>query len=138
MQFSGIQITPEHLLSLYDHAENSLPNESVALLFGTIQDGIARVSHIEPVNNTAVSPSRFEVDPVTEYNLLIQYERFGIRMVGIFHSHPAPPRPSERDVENMRLNPVIWLIASKSTGSWSSHAFYLKGDEVTEVPCIKT
>lgn len=58
----------------------------------------------------------------------------GESMVGIFHSHPAPPRPSQSDLNNMRLNPVIWIIASKITGNWEMRAYSL--EEKVPVPVL--
>jgi proteasome lid subunit RPN8/RPN11 len=83
------------------------------------------VSHIELIQNIAESKTSFSVDPEVEYKLLVEAEERGEDLVGIFHSHPAPPKPSSSDLRNMRLNPVVWLISSKLTGCWISRAFIL-------------
>ncbi|UCE10563.1 MAG: M67 family metallopeptidase [Candidatus Thorarchaeota archaeon] len=129
-----LQILKEDLAQLHDLAEAQLPLESAALLFGTVKDEIVSVTHVETVDNlserTAVS---FSVDPEHQYRLLIEAEERGEELVAIFHSHPAPPRPSSRDLENMKLNPVVWLIASKTTGQWETRAFIVEGATYEEV-----
>ncbi|MHA1245958.1 MAG: M67 family metallopeptidase [Candidatus Thorarchaeota archaeon] len=130
----SLSISRDDLTTLLEHAASTLPNESVALLFGHIQDDIAIVEKVSLVHNTAASPIRFEVDPVVEYNLLMEAEKCGQHLIGIFHSHPAPPRPSTTDIMNMRFNPVIWLIAGRLAGEWRLGCFVMGDDGlVTEV-----
>ncbi|MCF2137244.1 MAG: M67 family metallopeptidase [Candidatus Thorarchaeota archaeon] len=138
MHISAIHIPSDELSALYDLAEQCLPNESVALLFGVLKDRIAIVTSVEPMKNIANSPTRFEVDPAAEYELLIRAEQQKIELVGIFHSHPAPPRPSTTDMTYMKLNPVVWIIASNLTGAWISNAFHFTDTIVVEIPCITT
>ncbi|MHA1771125.1 MAG: M67 family metallopeptidase [Candidatus Thorarchaeota archaeon] len=138
MDISAIHIPSEALSSLYNYAEQCLPNESVALLFGMIRDGTAIVTLVEPMENIANSPTRFEVDPVAEYELLIRAEQLDIELVAIFHSHPAPAHPSTTDILYMKLNPVVWIIASNLTGAWVSRAFHFNDTTVVEIPCITT
>jgi proteasome lid subunit RPN8/RPN11 len=111
-----------------------LPAEAVALLFGTISGVSVYANHVELMKNTSTSSlTSFSVDPEAEYILLLEAEKRGESLIGIFHSHPAPPRPSLTDMKNMRLNPVIWLVASKLTGSWIAKGYVLDGEDVTEV-----
>ena len=126
-------MSKDDLNRLHDHADQSLPLEAAALLFGRVQDNDVLVDHIELVPNTAKSRTSFSVDPETEYKLLVEAEERGEDLVGIFHSHPAPPRPSASDLRNMRLNPVVWVISSKLTGNWTSRAFILDEDDLKEV-----
>lgn len=133
----ALRLSENDLIRLHDHAEQSLPLEAAALLFGRVQDNEVVVSHIEIVNNIAESRTSFSIDPETEYKFLIEAEEREEDLVGIFHSHPAPPMPSSNDLQNMRLNPVVWLISSKLTGSWVSHA-YILDEKLDEVDLILT
>ncbi|MGV9102516.1 MAG: Mov34/MPN/PAD-1 family protein, partial [Candidatus Thorarchaeota archaeon] len=54
-------------------------------------------------------------------------------LVAIFHSHTAPPHPSEKDLDNMRLNQVVWLIASRYSGTWKTRAFLLVDNQLEEI-----
>jgi proteasome lid subunit RPN8/RPN11 len=122
---------------LHTHAENCLPLESVALLFGVIEEHLVVVTRIECVRNESdKAATSFYVNPEEEYQLLIEAEARGEELVGIFHSHPAVPIPSSSDLDNMRLNPVVWLIASKASGAWSSKGFVLDDADAVEIPIM--
>ena len=135
MEYSLI-IDSNDIEELLKHAELCFPMESVALLFGNIQGNRVLVKTVEPLENDAKSNTRFSVDPVLQYNLLVDAEEKGEELVCVFHSHPAPPQPSSTDLRNMRLNPVVWLIASKLTGEWRYNAFILNNNDIDEVNII--
>jgi proteasome lid subunit RPN8/RPN11 len=119
---------------LHNHAETNLPLEAAALLFGHVSECSVIVNRIELVHNEAsASTTSFMVNPEEQYRLLVEAENQDEELVGIFHSHPAPPFPSNRDIQNMKLNPVVWLIASKDRGSWVSRAFLMEDDKVKDV-----
>lgn len=118
---------------MLNHAENTLPLESVALLFGVIEEPIVYVRRVVRVSNASESPTRFSVEPEEQYRLYMEAESLGEELVGIFHSHPAPPHPSATDLRYMKLNPVVWLIASKVTGEWRTAAFILENDTLSQV-----
>jgi len=120
--------------TLYKHADNNLPLEAAALLFGQVSESSVVVNRIELVQNEASSDrTSFAVNPEEQYRLLVEAEERGEDLIGIFHSHPAPPFPSSRDQQNMKLNPVVWLIASKDSGDWVSKAFLMEDNQVKEV-----
>jgi proteasome lid subunit RPN8/RPN11 len=134
MKKYGLLISSEDLSRLKKHAEDMLPSEAVALLFGTISGDSVSTTRIELMENTAsASLTSFSVDPEAEYALLVDADERDELLVGIFHSHPAPAQPSSRDLRNMRLNPVVWLIASKFSGSWIIKGYLLGNGEVLEV-----
>ena len=128
-------ISEQDLILLHQHAETSFPNEAAALLFGNITKNIVKANRAELVENDSNYPkTSFSVNPEIEYQLLIEAEELGESLVGIYHSHLAPPEPSKTDLKNMRLNPVVWLISSKITGEWISRAYLLDEQKVSEVP----
>ncbi|RDE13322.1 MAG: hypothetical protein C4K49_08770 [Candidatus Thorarchaeota archaeon] len=131
-----LHLSVENVAKLYSHAQDCLPLESAGLLFGHLGGSVVTVTRVELLKNALRSRIRFEIDPVTEYELLLDAETRGEELVGIFHSHPAPPQPSEADLQNMSLNPVVWLIASRTTGTWLSRAFVLRRRKAVEVPVI--
>ena len=133
MQYN-LHLSIKDLDMLHNHAEDNLPFEAAALLFGTISEYSVTVNRIELVQNESTSSrTSFMVNPEEQYHLLVEAEEQGEDLVGIFHSHPAPPFPSKRDQENMVLNPVVWLIASKDSGEWMSKAFLLEDNQIEEV-----
>ena len=138
MQYE-LHLSDEYLQTLHKHAETCFPFEAVALLFGHVSEQSVMIKHIEIVQNEAhTSTTSFMVNPEEQYRLLVEAEEQDQELVGIFHSHPAPPLPSNRDKENMKLNPVVWLIASKQSGDWVSKAFLMEDDQVKEVDLLLT
>jgi [CysO sulfur-carrier protein]-S-L-cysteine hydrolase len=120
---------------LQQHAETCLPSEAVALLFGVILENKVHVNRVETMENESqTSQTAFSVNPESEYQLLIEADEQGESLVGIYHSHPAPPEPSKTDLKNMRVNPVVWLIASKLSGKWITRAFVLDDEHANEIP----
>ena len=129
-----LHLSATDLNILHNHAEDHLPVEAAALLFGNVQGYSVSVNRVELVHNEAASSrTSFMVNPEIQYQLLIEAEERGEDIVAIFHSHPAPPFPSSRDLQNMKLNPVVWLIASKESGKWISKAYLLENEEIIEV-----
>jgi proteasome lid subunit RPN8/RPN11 len=121
---------------LYGYAEEELPNEAVALLFGKYSEMAVDVTRAELVTNMESSRTRFSIDPSKHYELLIDAEQRGEELVCIFHSHPTNPLPSNLDVTFMELNPVPWLIASRAEGTWQSKSYLLKEGEPLEIRTI--
>ena len=136
MQYT-LWLAGDYIEQLLNHAEASLPIEAAALLFGHVENNSIIVSTISLVKNEAKSKINFEINPEEEYRLILEAEERNEEMVGIFHSHPAPATPSSSDLENMKLNPVVWLIASKISGRWEHRAYILENEKVVEV-VIKT
>lgn len=133
----SLRIEAAHMEMLLAHAENSLPLEAVALLFGTEENDQVVVNTVELLENSAGSKTSFAVDPVKQYNLLVRAEEKGEELVCIFHSHPAPPVPSESDLRNMKLNSVVWIVASKTTGEWKYGAYLLDNEQPLEIKIVR-
>ena len=134
MQYE-LQLFEQDCARLQQHAEFCLPDEAVALLFGVIIENNVFVNRVELMENESkANRTTFSVNPESEYQLLVEAEEIGESLVGIYHSHPAPPEPSATDLRNMRLNPVVWLIASKQTGEWITKAHILEDGSPNEIP----
>jgi proteasome lid subunit RPN8/RPN11 len=130
-----VKISEKNMDQLEAHAEAELPYEAVALLFGREDGKKVHVESIRLVENVSSVPkTEFSVEPEQEYNLLLEAEKRDEHLVGIYHSHSAPPYPSDKDLENMRLNKVVWLIASKRSGTWASKAFLFIDNQPEEIP----
>lgn len=125
-----LKITKGDIDFLVEYAKKELPYEAVAILLGIRRNGEFLVKVLRPVKNVLRSTIEFQVDPIELYSAYLEAEKRGLEVIGIFHSHPAPPHPSPLDVKYMRLNPVVWLIASSI--NWAIKAFIFKG-EVKEV-----
>jgi len=132
-----LHLSNDNLLKLHEHAEANLPTEAAALMFGNISEHSIFVEYVELVLNESTSSiTSFKVNPEEQYRLLVAAEERQEELVCIFHSHPAPPFPSTTDRRNMKLNPVVWLIASKENRNWESRAFLMVDDAVEEIMLI--
>lgn len=116
---------------LSDHAENEIPNESCAILFGTKQEEISKVEKVfltknidqSPVNFTISAEQRLEADKIEK--------KLQLKIIGIFHSHPnSEAYPSNTDKKFMDLNPVVWVIFSGISKDFKA---YVLESEILEI-----
>jgi [CysO sulfur-carrier protein]-S-L-cysteine hydrolase len=115
-------------------ARDSLPNESCALLLGNNTNKENEIQVIETLsmkNSDALPTTRFRIDSQELINGYLRADKMGLNVVGIFHSHPAPPIPSSTDKIFMEINPVVWLIYSTLTNE--SRAYIYEQKKVREV-----
>jgi proteasome lid subunit RPN8/RPN11 len=105
-------LSSKHIEELKKFAMDSLPLESCALMLGKINDDNAIVSKVVFTKNADKSKTTFSIDPNELLNAYKEAESSGLDIVGIFHSHPAPAKPSALDAKYMELNPIPWLIMS--------------------------
>ncbi len=123
-----LRLTNEQMRLLRDESRNTHPIEACALLFGRLIDGEAVVTKVVVTPNVLRSSVRFEADPQTVFNVFEQAEQEGLEFIGIFHSHPAPARPSAFDLQYMRLwGEAVWLILSSVDGDVAAFQM-VKGD----------
>ncbi|NIR86575.1 M67 family metallopeptidase [Candidatus Bathyarchaeota archaeon] len=127
-----LRLTSEQLRLLKDESSKAHPIEACGLLFGKLNDGEAVVTRVAMMPNVLKSSTRFEVDPQTVFNTFEQADRDKLEFIGLFHSHPAPARPSEVDLKYMRLwGEAVWLILSSSDGTIA--AFQTTNNDLHEV-----
>jgi proteasome lid subunit RPN8/RPN11 len=124
-----ISLTTAQIRELVRIAQDALPNESCAFLLGD-NDTIVKIL---PMRNIDESPVTFSIEPAELLNAYNLAESKGIKVVAIFHSHPAKPSPSHTDRKFMQINPVIWLIYS-TTESQLKAFVYDDDDAVKEIP----
>lgn len=105
-------LSARHVDELKKIAADSLPLESCALLAGKISSNDVVVSEVIAAKNADRSQVSFSIDPSELLEAYKKAESLGLEIVAIFHSHPAPARPSSTDVKYMEINPIPWLILS--------------------------
>ena len=131
MTVAELAISRKYLFDLLDEARHVLPAEACAILIGRYNGSTAKVEEIVITPNTRSSSVVFTIDPEILLKVYTDAEEKEMDVVGIFHSHPAPPKPSGIDVDFMKVNPVVWLIASNT--NWSIAAFQWREDKISEV-----
>jgi proteasome lid subunit RPN8/RPN11 len=133
-QIQSFILTQFQLERLASLARDSLPNESCALLLGnnTNKENEIQVKETLSMKNSEASPTtRFRIDSQELINGYLRAEKMGLNVIGIFHSHPAPPIPSSTDKIFMEINPVVWLIYSTLTNE--SRAYIFEQKKIREV-----
>ena len=109
-----------------------MPNESCAMLFGTVNDKDAIVKEVFLTKNADQSPVNFTI---SNEQLIKGYkiaEEKNMGVVGIFHSHPSSVAyPSETDKKFMQSNPVVWVIYSGISSEFKS---YIMETDIIEIP----
>jgi proteasome lid subunit RPN8/RPN11 len=130
-QIQSLILTQLQLDDLADFANNSLPNESCALLLGNhTNENEIKVMDSLSMKNSDASPTRFRIESQELINGYLTAEKMKLNVVGIFHSHPAPPIPSSTDKIFMEINPVIWLIYSTLAKESRAYIFEQKVRQV--------
>ena len=108
-----ITLTEEQKQILLEHAENEIPNESCAILFGSENENMATVEKIFLTKNIEESPVNFTISPEQRLEADKIEREAGLKIVAIFHSHPnSEAHPSNTDKKFMELNPEVWIILS--------------------------
>jgi len=119
---------------LLNHALKCKPNESCAILFGSIEDEKSTVKDVFLAENIDESPVNFTI---SNEELLKAYsiaEEKKLDIVGIFHSHPSSDAfPSSTDKKFMHTNPVVWIISSGESNELKA---YLLEPEIIEIPIV--
>ncbi len=119
---------------LLNHASKWNPNESCAILFGSVENEKSIVKEVFLAENIDESPVNFTI---SNEELLKTYkiaEEKNLDVIGIFHSHPSSDAfPSSTDKKFMYTNPVVWVISS---GESSKLKAFLLEPDIIEIPIV--
>ncbi|MFQ6086780.1 MAG: M67 family metallopeptidase [Candidatus Bathyarchaeia archaeon] len=127
-----LRLKRQHVDLLKEEARKVHPVEACAMLFGELTQKEAVVKRVVVAPNKLRSTVRFEIDPETFANAFTEAYREGLDFIGLFHSHPAPAKPSLIDLKYMKLwGDAIWLILSSTSGSLA--AYQMRDCRVQEI-----
>jgi [CysO sulfur-carrier protein]-S-L-cysteine hydrolase len=130
-----MKISQKTIDEMVAHARADLPNECCGMVGGT--DG--RATTVIPVENSAASPLRFEMDPQGQYNALKEIEDGGGELLAIYHSHTkSAAYPSQTDV-NQAVNwpDAIYVIVSlKDEDAPDVKAYWLKDLKISDAELV--
>ncbi len=97
-----LKISQELLKKIHTLGEEAYPEEGVGFLFGTEADP-RQVVTIYPVANAREKEARHNRYTVAPQDIIRadeEAEKMGLRIIGVFHSHPDHPnKPSEFDLK---------------------------------------
>ncbi len=131
-----LRLKRQHALLLIKEARKVYPIEACAILLGKLTKKEAVVERVVVAPNKLQSIERFEIDPEMVVKAFNEAEKEGLDFLGLFHSHPAPAKPSLIDLEYMRLwGDALWLILSLTSGNLA--AYQMRNGRVREVNIIE-
>jgi proteasome lid subunit RPN8/RPN11 len=114
---------------IVDHCISQLPYEGCGLL---AMEGDT-VKAVYPTTNEALSSAFFTIPPAQHYEALVAAEEAGLRLGGVFHSHPGgQARPSPTDIE-AALDPEWVHLLVGLAGAPSMRLWAITGGRVTEI-----
>lgn len=123
--------------------ENAYPNESCGLLFGVIEEieysgdfqYVFTSKRFHCIESDQKSPVAFLISNMEKMNEIFKTaaQKYNLRLISIFHSHPSGSYPSNVDYKNMKfLNGFsnkafrnqIWLIMSARDHNLNGFIYY--------------
>jgi len=117
---------------LTKHSIKNSPNESCAILFGSIDDDQVIIKEIFLTKNIENSPVNFTISNEELISAYQEAERKKLDVSGIFHSHPSSVAyPSSTDKKYMQGNPVPWVIFSNLNNEFKA---YIYNSDIVPVP----
>jgi [CysO sulfur-carrier protein]-S-L-cysteine hydrolase len=105
-----MKISADLIDEMVAHAREDLPNECCGIV--AADDG--RAVKVFKAANAEASPVRYGLDPREQYKIMMEIDREGWTLGGIYHSHTrSPAYPSQTDV-NLAANwpDPLYLICS--------------------------
>ena len=130
-ELHGLVLTHGQWVQLCAEAERFAPEEACGLLAGQA----SKVEAIIPVTNALHSQVRYCMDPAEQVKAFLEIEQRGWELIGIYHSHPVGPDvPSQTDKAEAFYPESVYLILSGQTGRWQVRGFFIRNDQVGEVP----
>lgn len=122
---------------LKEEARKVAPIEACAILFGKLTRKEAVLERVVVTPNKLQSIKRFEIDPELVVKAFTEADKEGLDFLGLFHSHPAPAKPSLIDLEYMRLwGDALFLILSLISGNLA--AYQMRNGKVREINIFKS
>lgn len=126
-----ISICSSQFTKLLNHVRLNKSIEVVGIGVGVINGDYVRVRYIELCKNIAENPEfEFLIDPSCFYRVYRIIAETGEDVVAIIHSHVVGDvKPSIRDLSNMRLWGIPWIIIN-SEGVYRAWILSLDGEPV--------
>jgi [CysO sulfur-carrier protein]-S-L-cysteine hydrolase len=104
-----IEIHPDLLADMLDHARQDAPLECCGLLLGV--DG--RVEESVRTRNVRASRTAYLIDPAEHLAVMKRVRAEGRAVLGAYHSHPRSPAvPSPTDLNEAHYEEFLYVIVS--------------------------
>ncbi len=107
---NAVEISKDLKEQMLQHARRELPYEACGVISGNSEK---EAKHYYAARNELQSTTRYNIEPEDLYRIIMDIEKKGHEIWGIFHSHPASPAyPSGTDLEQSYYPDAYYLIAS--------------------------
>ena len=117
------------LAQIKAHAKDSFPIEACGYLAS--KDG--EVVEIYKMINTDNSEEHFSFDPQEQINVFLDSKAKGLKLDGVYHSHPyTPARPSEEDIKLAYDPNLSYVIASLAEDEIVVKSFRIANGQVLQ------
>ena len=111
---TALKLSESHYKSIKDHVDGTPDVEVCGLIGGVWQpyDRLALARVVIPVKNVDPAPSvRYAMEPQALLNAVLNFEKKGWEVVGIYHSHPhGTAQPSVTDAAEAMYPDAVYLI----------------------------
>lgn len=125
----SLLLTKEHLQTMIDHVDAHAPLEACGLLAGND----AKVEKVFLVHNQAHSAVRYVMNPAEQLTAFHWIESHGMKLLGIFHSHPCGPATvSATDIAEAAYA-VVYIILARMDKNWHAQGFWMEDNDYREV-----
>lgn len=128
----NLEIPNNIFQQMLKQAEAEAPIEACGILAGSN----SKVKKLYKMTNTERSSDHFMMEPAEQFKVVKDIRSAGMKMLAIYHSHPATPaRPSQEDIRLSFTPDVTYVIVSLQDSSCPAiKGFLIKNGNVTEVP----
>ena len=131
-------IAADLLQELIDHAREEYDAECCGLVGYATADGEAgmvRAMRVHRATNVYASRKRFEIDGLELLRTIDEFERDGLELGAIYHSHThTAPYPSQTDINFAANWPGLeWVIVGLGGGEQEVRCYLIEEGQVQEV-----
>jgi len=122
----NIIISIDHLQAIVTHSVFTQPWEACGFVAGYEN----KVFVVIPITNISQDPDRFLMNPQEQIRALCMIQSQGMRLIGIYHSHPiGPATPSPVDIAAFQYPGVLVIICSRDQEKWVVQCYKIIDDD---------
>ncbi len=130
-------IKREVLAQIEKLAGEGFPYEICGFLGGNV---IGQAINLRPARNNSSTPRvEYNIAPEETLASLLAFESQGLKLTGVYHSHPRyPAQPSQTDIRLADLPGAVYLITSVQDGpkgvyQFETRAFRIENGRAKEI-----
>lgn len=119
--------------AIFAQAEQGAPIEVCGYLAGDS----GRVTRFYAMRNVDGKADHFSFDPKEQFDVHKSARQEGMRIIGVYHSHPVTPaRPSLEDIRMAYDPAIVYVIVSLMGGVRTIRGFHITQGKVEDEPLI--